>query len=109
MLEMFLPVGGVLPGERRIANGEEVFRILLLGRLGEIEAPDKDRVAIDNHNLVVSNGVLGVDPDGNTGVGQKRRRRIRSGSIAAADKNPHLHPASVASTSALAIGAEVKL
>ena len=38
MLEMLLPVDGVLPDERNIMNGQEGFGVLLLGRLGEIEA-----------------------------------------------------------------------
>jgi hypothetical protein len=38
MLEMFLPVGCVLLGKRGIANAHEVFRVLLLGCLGKIEA-----------------------------------------------------------------------
>jgi hypothetical protein len=47
MLEMFLPVGGVLLSEGGIANGQEVFRVLLLGGLGKIEASREDRVVVD--------------------------------------------------------------
>jgi hypothetical protein len=39
MLEMFLPIGGVLLGERRIANGKEIFRVFLLGRLVKLKLP----------------------------------------------------------------------
>jgi len=74
MLEMLLPVGGVLLGERSIANRQKVFRILLLRRLGEIEAPRKDRVAVDDHDLVVGDGVLGIDPHRDAGMVQERRR-----------------------------------
>jgi len=73
MLEMFLPVGYVLLGEHRIQNGHEVFRVLLLGRLGEIETPRKDRVAVDDHDLVVCDGVLCIDPDRNSGIVQEPR------------------------------------
>ena len=74
MLKMFLPVGCVLLGELGITNGHKVFRVLVLGRLGEIETPCQDSVAIDDHDLVVCDGVLGIDPDRNSGVSQERRR-----------------------------------
>jgi hypothetical protein len=89
---MFLPVGCVLLGERRIANGHEVFRVLLLGHLGEIEAPRKDRVAVDDHDLVVGNGVPGIDPHGNAGMVKESRRRIVRGAITAVENNFHLDP-----------------
>jgi hypothetical protein len=95
MLEMFLPVGCVFLRERKIANGQEVFRVLLLRRLGEIEAPGKDRVAVDDHDLVVGDGVLGVDPHRNPGMGQERRRPIMSRAIAAVENNFHLYPTPV--------------
>ena len=82
MLEMRLPVGCVLLSEHIIANAHEVFRVLLLRRLGEIETPGKDRVAVDDHDLVMGDGVLDVDPDWNSGMSQERRRRIMSGAIA---------------------------
>jgi len=95
MLEMFLPVGGVLLGERSIVNAHEVFCVLLLRRLGKIEAPRKDHVAVDNHDLVVCDGVLGIDPDRNSSVSQEGRRRIMSGAIAAVENNFHLDSAPI--------------
>jgi hypothetical protein len=74
MLEMLLPVGGVLLGQRSIANGQEVFRVLAFRRLGEVEASGKNRVTVDDHNLIVGDGVLGVDPDWNSNMSQERRR-----------------------------------
>ena len=95
MFEMFLPVSGVLPGERNIMNGQEVFGVLLLGGLGEIEAPRKDRVAVDDHYLVVGDGVAGVDPNGNASVSQEGRGRIMSGAIAAVEYHFYVYPAPV--------------
>jgi|SRR6516164_2020541 len=96
MLKMFLPVGCVLLDERRIANAHEVFSVLLLRCLGEIETSRKDRVAVDNHDLVVCDGVLGIDPDRNSGVSQEGCRRIMSGAIAAVENNFHLDPTPIA-------------
>jgi hypothetical protein len=52
---------------------------LLLRRLGEVETPGKDGLAVDDHDLVVSDGVLSIDPYRNACMGQERRRRIMSG------------------------------
>ena len=50
---------------------QQVLSILFLGRLGEIEAPSYQLLAVDYHDLVVRNGVLAVDVDRNTCVCEK--------------------------------------
>ena len=38
---------------------KEIFSIILLSSLGEIERPRDDRLPVNNHQLIMGNGVLG--------------------------------------------------
>jgi hypothetical protein len=61
MLRMRLPVLRVLRGQSWIPNDQQVLGVLLLGRLGEVEASRDDDLAVDNHDLVMRDGVYRVD------------------------------------------------
>jgi hypothetical protein len=68
---VLLPVGHVFLGHRLISNDDQVLRITLLGTLGEVEAAGDDGFPVDDDDLVVGNGVLIVNPDGDTLAGQE--------------------------------------
>jgi hypothetical protein len=49
---MRLPVLGVLRGQCRIPEDQQVFGVLLLGGLGEIETPRDGDFVVDDHHLI---------------------------------------------------------
>src|SRR5262249_10859312 len=52
-------------------DDEQIFGVGLLGAFREIEAAGDDRLVIDEHHLVVGNGVGRVDQRGNARVGNE--------------------------------------
>ena len=78
MLGMGMPVGGVFGSEAGTADHQEVFRVVLLGGFGEIESARHDRLVVDNHDLVVGDGVLGVDLRRDARMDHEIRRRVLS-------------------------------
>ena len=61
MRPMRVPVLRVLCGQCFVADDQHVFRVLFLRRLREIERPRDDNLAVDDHHLVMGDGVGGVD------------------------------------------------
>ena len=57
-------------------NDQHVFRVVLLGRLREVEAPGDDRRFVDQDDLVVGDSVLVVDEDRDARVGDERGRGV---------------------------------
>ena len=58
---MRLPVLHLLGDHGRIADNEEIFSVLLLRRLGEIETSRQHHLAVDDDDLIMRNGMGGVD------------------------------------------------
>ena len=92
---MALPVFEVRLGELFRADDQQVLRVLLLGRLGEVErAGDYDR-PVDDDDLVVGDGMPGVDVGRDAGVRQKGGRRVLLGLLALVEDCLDLHAAPV--------------
>ena len=63
---------------------------MVFGGLREVEAAGDDRRAVDHHDLVVGDGVLGVDLDRDTRVQHEVRRRILLCSLALVENHLNL-------------------
>ena len=61
VLKILRPVGGVFRGAFGIADHQQVLGVALIGGFGEIERAGERGLAVDDHDFVVSDGVLGVD------------------------------------------------
>lgn len=69
---------------RRVGLGElggavdhqQILGVFLLRSLGEIETPSDDRGFVDHHDLVVGDGVSGIDEGGDALVGQECGRSV---------------------------------
>ena len=109
MLGVCVPALGVLRGQGLVLDEQHMLGILLLGCLGEVEAPRPDGVPVDDHHLVMRNGVAGIDLRRHPLVGQEIRRRVCVPAAALIQDNLHAHARFWASTKAFAMGAEVKL
>jgi hypothetical protein len=53
MAEVRLPIRLVLCGNRIVTNHEQILRILLVGRLREIERASQHRCSINDHDFIV--------------------------------------------------------
>lgn len=74
---MLAEVIEVLLHKRRVApNDEHVLRVLLLRSFREIERAGDHHRLVDDHNLVMGDGVLGVDVNGYACAVDEVRRRI---------------------------------
>src|ERR1051326_324852 len=58
---MSVPILSVALSQLRVVNDQQVLSVILLGGLGKIEGAGQDKVAVKDHDFVVSNGVGGVD------------------------------------------------
>ena len=103
-----LPVGRVLGGEVRAADDQQVLGVVLFGSRREVEAARNDGLAVDDHDLVVGDGVLGVDLRGDAGVNHEVRRRILLGPLALVEDDLNLDAPLVGIDRALAMGTLVK-
>jgi hypothetical protein len=95
MLPMDFPVGRVLGGQGRIAKEQHVLRMLLLSRLGEVEASRDDGFAVDDDDFVKGNGVFRVDHGRHALIGQKIGRGILLGALALVEDDLYLDAAPV--------------
>ena len=66
MLRMPLPILRVVLGQFLVMDHKKILRIILLCRLGKIEGPSDNGLPVDDHDLVVGDGVLGIYPGWNT-------------------------------------------
>jgi hypothetical protein len=60
MSGMILPILDIPVSQLLIMDHKKVLSITLLGGLGEIERPCDHRLPVNDHHLVMRNGVLGV-------------------------------------------------
>ena len=83
MPQVLLEVGDVFFHQIRVTlDHQQVLRVLLLRRLREVERSCDQCGTIDDYDLVVSDGVLGIDVGGDTGVGDERGRRLALAELA---------------------------
>ena len=73
-------------------DDEEVLGVLLLGGLREVERTGDDDRPVDDDDLVVGDGVLGVDIGGDAGVREKGRRRVLLRPLALVEDHFDLDP-----------------
>ena len=69
---------------------QQVFRIVLLGRLREVEAPGDNRRLVDQDDLVVGDSVFVVDEDRDARVGDERGRGVLLRFLALVQDDPIL-------------------
>jgi len=67
--------------------------LLLLRGFGEVETPGDNEFAIDNEDLIVRNGVVGIDHDRYTLIGQEVGGGILVTALALVEDDLHLDPA----------------
>lgn len=70
---------------------QQVLCVPLLGCLGEVEAARDDHPAINDHDLVVSDGVCSVDPRRNASTDKERHAAIAFGPLALVEDHPHIN------------------
>ena len=73
---MLLPVLGVECSQPPVMDDKKILGIVLFGRLRKIERDGYNGLAVDNHDLVVGNGMGSVYFSGNPRIGEKVRRRV---------------------------------
>ena len=73
----------VEPGEGFVAvEDQQVLGVGVLGGFGEVEAAGDEGSPVQDHDLVMGDGVAPVNPDRDAGVGEKGRRGIPGGGVA---------------------------
>jgi len=74
---MILEIPDVAVHQRLVAlHDQQVFGIPLFGRLGEVEGAGDQGAAVDDHDLVVGNGMGRVDKGGDAGMGDEVCRGV---------------------------------
>jgi len=74
-----------------VLDDEQVFGILRLRRLCEVERPRDDDLAVDYHDLVVRDRVNGINPGRNASMDQKGHAAITFRTLALVEDYPHVH------------------
>jgi len=64
MRSVRIPIRFVFLCQVGVINHQQVFRITILGRLGEIKGSRDDRSAIDHHDFIVRDRMGGIDERG---------------------------------------------
>jgi hypothetical protein len=96
MLDVRLPVLGVLRRQRLVPDDQHVLGVLLLRRLGEIETPRDNGLAVENHHLIMRDGMFGINHRGHALVGQEVGRGVFLGPLAFVEDHLHRHTPLVA-------------
>src|SRR5215467_11201772 len=89
------PVFRVAGGQGVIPDDEEILGILPLRGRGEVEGSRDDRLAVDDHDLVVGDGVPAVDQGGDARMGEEVRRGILGARLLAIQDHLHVDAATV--------------
>ena len=90
---MCVPVLNVLGRDRGVVNNDQVLRVMLFCGLGEIERARDHRLAIYNHDLVVRNGVKGINQDRHVSVLQEGCSGVTLMEIALVEDDPDIESA----------------
>jgi hypothetical protein len=83
----------ILLGEDRVVDYQQVLRVMLLRRSGEVEGAREDHAVIDDHDLVMRNGVLGVNERRDAAVLDEIRLRVFLRPLAMVQDHLHLEAA----------------
>lgn len=86
------PISQVLLCQGAIPDHQQVLRITVLGRLGEVERAGDDRNAVNNHHFIVGNSVRGIDQGLDTGTAEEVGRGVICRPLALIQYYPDLHP-----------------
>jgi hypothetical protein len=108
MLRMLLLILRVLRGQCGIANDQHVHGVFLLCGLREVKTSCNNSLPIDDHDLVVRDAVGGVDLRRTPWFARKSAAEYLSVQLSLSRITWTCTPRLLASSSALAIGAEVK-
>jgi hypothetical protein len=76
MLPMRFPILGILGGKGLIADEQEVFRVFLLSRFGEVKASSDDGFAVNDDDFAMGNGVFRIDHGRHPLIRQEIGRRV---------------------------------
>jgi len=91
MLPVPLPVPHVDLRQLLRPDDEEVLRAPLFGRLREVERPRDDRLSVDDHDLVVGDGMCAVDVHRDPVVSEKGGAAVFLRSLALIEDDLHRH------------------
>ena len=61
MLLVRVPILDILFSEDGVVDYQQVLRVMLLRRFGEVEGTGEHDGVVEDHDLVVGNGVLGIN------------------------------------------------
>ena len=89
---MVIPVLKILSGQSGVMDDKEILCIAILSGLCEIETPRDECRPVYNHDLVVSNGMLGINERLDSSMREKVGRRVFFGSLAFIEDDAHMHP-----------------
>ncbi len=78
-----------------ISNDQQVLSVGSFGVGSEIEATGHDGPAIDQHDLVMSDGVLGIDVGRDAMIGQEVGSRIGFRFLTFVEEHQHLYTSSM--------------
>ena len=90
MKQVGLEIGGVECRNVRVGEEDAILGIVLLGVRGEVERAGNDKGGVNDHNLVVSNGVHGVYEGGKTLVAEESKLGVLEAGIAAVENEGDL-------------------
>ena len=79
---MVMPVGFVGSREGLVVQHQEILGVVLLGRRGEVERAGDDRLAINDHHLVVRDGMDRINAHRDPRMRQEIRFGIVLGALA---------------------------
>ena len=91
---VLVEVPDVLPDENPVAfQDQQVLGVFVLCGRGEVETAGDQHRTVDDHDLVVGDGVLGVDQDRDAGVGKEGGGGVPGGGVALVQDGLDLHAA----------------
>lgn len=92
MPPMLVPVVYIGPGQVFGFDDQEVFSILLLSRPGEVKRPGDNRLSVDNHNLIVGDGMGRINIGRDANVSQEGGGGVFLGPLAFIHNGLNLYP-----------------
>ncbi len=81
MLFVLSPIYQIELSQSLIPNDQQILSVFLFGCLGEVKRPCDHSGSVDDHHLIVSDGMLVVNPDWDAFILKKRRPSIGSFSL----------------------------
>lgn len=90
MFPVLLPISQVEVGQVFAFDDQQIFGVFLLGSFRKVVASGNKNFLINDHNLVMGDGMGRVNIGGNAGIGQKRGRGIFLFALALVQNGFHL-------------------